>query len=406
MDCLRSITSSGRARGTAGPILLLMAASLAACSTIGVSRAAAQHPGTECAEPVPAIFSRVSPAVVSVAATSINPYRTSDRVRRVGGSGFLFGAAGLILTNAHVVVDRQSIRVTLDDGSTLSAQVVGADPIFDVAVLRIREPSGETLPTIPLGDSEQVRVGEEVVAIGNPLGLDQTLTRGIVSAINRILPETPLSLLQPLIQTDTPINPGNSGGPLLNRCGEVIGIMTAMIPDAQNLGFAVPINLAKSILPLLLEQGRVIRPWIGFHGQLVDADLQEILRLPLVEGLLVEAIEPGSPAARNGLRSGQLEIAIAGREFLFGGDIITAINGTPLTSTDRLIEAMRALKVGDTLRLRVFRDGEYSDVEYELPERPLLPGDMPGQSSLAPVAGARRRLPARTSPEPGRSWHP
>jgi serine protease Do len=404
MGCLRSITRCGRARNTAGPVLLLLAASLAACSAIGVSRAAAQHPGTECAESVPDIFDRVSPAVVSVGATSINPYRTSDRVRHVGGSGFLVDAAGLILTNAHVVLDRQSIRVTLDDGTILSAEVVGADPIFDVAVLRIPKPAGATLPTIPLADSERVRVGEEVVAIGNPLGLDQTLTRGIVSAINRILPETPLSLLQPLIQTDTPINPGNSGGPLLNRCGEVIGITTAMIPDAQNLGFAVPINLAKSILPQLLEQGRVIRPWIGFHGQLVDADLQDILRLPLVEGLLVEAIEPGSPAARNGLRSGQVEISIAGREFLFGGDIITAINGTPLTSAERLIEAMRALKVGDTLRLRVFRDGEYSDVEYVLPERPLLPGDMPGQSSLAPLTG--RRPPARTSPPPRRPANP
>jgi serine protease Do len=401
MGCLRWISGYGRARGTAGPVVLLLTCSLAACSAIGASRAAAQHSGTDCAEPVPEIFNRVSPAVVSVAATSINPYRLSDRVRHVGGSGFLFHAAGLILTNAHVVMDRQSIRVTLDNGTTIAAQVVGADPIFDVAVLRIPEPSDGPLPTIALADSERVRVGEEVVAIGNPLGLDQTLTRGIVSAINRILPETPLSLLQPLIQTDTPINPGNSGGPLLNRCGEVIGITTALIPDAQNLGFAVPINLAKSILPALLEQGRVVRPWIGFHGQLVDTELLDLLRLPLVEGLLVEAIEPGSPAARNGIRGGRLEIAIAGREFLFGGDIITAINGTRLTSAERLLEAMRALKVGDTLHLSVFREGEYSDVEYVLPERPLLPGDIPGQSSLAPAAGGHRRPPARVTPSPG-----
>ena len=403
MGCLRWISSRVRARHTTGPVMLLLAGSLAACSAIGAGTAAAQHSGTDCAEPMPEIFTRVSPAVVSIAATSINPYRLSDRVRHVVGSGFFFDASGLILTNAHVVFDRQSIRVTLDDGTSVPAQVVGADPILDVAVLRIPQPSGGTLPTIPLADSDRVRVGEEVAAIGNPLGLDQTLTRGIVSAINRILPETPLSLLEPLIQTDTPINPGNSGGPLLNRCGEVIGITTAVISDAQNISFAIPINLAKGILPALLEHGRVARPWIGFHGQLVGESLRDLLRIPLAEGLLIEVIEPGSPADRAGLRGGQLEIAIAGREFLFGGDIITTMNGARLDAPERLIAAMRALKVGDTLHLTVFRQGEYSEVEYVLPERPLLPGDVPGQSSLAP-AGQPRRAPARITPAPARQW--
>ena len=386
----------------AGPIVVLVAGLLAACGAVGARATAAQPTGTDCAESIPEIFTRVSPAVVSIAATSINPYRVSDRVRHVVGSGFFFDSAGLILTNAHVVFDRQSIRVTLDDGTSVSAKVVGADPILDVAVLRIPEPSEGKLPTIPLADSDRVRVGEEVVAIGNPLGLDQTLTRGIVSAINRILPDAPLSLLEPLIQTDTPINPGNSGGPLLNHCGEVIGITTAMIPDAQNISFAVPINLARTILPSLLVQGRVIRPWIGFQGQLVDSALQDLLRIPLVEGLLVEVIEPGSPADHVGLRGGQLEFAIAGREYLFGGDIVTAMNDTRLNSPERLIEAMRGAKVGDTLRLTVFRHGDYIQVEYVLPERPLLPGDMPGQSSLTPAAGRSQPAPGRRGPAPAR----
>ena len=168
----------------------LLASSLAACS-------AARSAGAQCDEPIPEIFTRASPAVVSIAATSINPYRLADRVRHVAGSGFFIDAAGLILTNAHVVYNRQSIRVTLDDGTDVAAELVGADPIFDVAVVRIPKPSDGTLPTIALGDSDRVRVGEDVVAIGNPLGLDQTLTRGVVSAINRILPETPCRCSRP-----------------------------------------------------------------------------------------------------------------------------------------------------------------------------------------------------------------
>src|SRR5499427_4668517 len=274
-----------------------------------------------CSESLPDIFDRVSPAVVSISATSINPYRLSERVSHVTGSGILIDAAGLILTNAHLAYGRQSIAVTLDDGTRLLATLVGADPIFDLALLRIPRPVRGVLPTVALGDSDRTRVGEEVLAIGNPLGLDQTLTRGIVSGMNRILPETPFSLLEPLIQTDAPINPGNSGGPLVNRCGEVIGINTAVISDAQNIGFAVPSNLAKAALPELVAQGRVIRPWVGFHGQLVERDLQRLLKLPLVEGLLVEVIEPGSPAETAGLQGGRLELQVDGQTYLLGGDI-------------------------------------------------------------------------------------
>ena len=174
-----------------------------------------------CDLPAPTIFDQVSPAVVFIYATSINPYQAADRVEHVVGSGFVFDASGLILTNSHVAFNRQSLVVTLDDGVSVPAQLVGADPIFDIAVLRIPVPKGVTLSVAKLGDSDLVRVGQASLAIGNPLGLDQTLTRGTVSAINRVLPPTFFAFQEPLIQVDTPINPGNSGGPLLNPCGEV-----------------------------------------------------------------------------------------------------------------------------------------------------------------------------------------
>jgi len=371
-----------------------------AFSAVRTSAAAERSPAGGCTESIPDIFDRVSPSVVFIATTAVNPYQPFDRVSHSVGSGVIIDPAGLILTNFHVVSDRQVITVTLDDGTSLAAQLVGGDPIFDLALLRIPPPSSGKLPAATLGDSDRVRVGEEVLAIGNPLGLDQTLTRGIVSAVNRILPETPFSLMEPMIQTDTPINPGNSGGPLLNRCGEVIGITTAMMEEAQNIGFAVPINLAKTVQPSLMTQGRVIRPWLGFHGQLVDESLQELIRIPLVAGLLVEVIEPGSPAEKAGLRGGQVEVVINGRSFLLGGDIITGMNGVRMVSPEALLDGMRALKVGMKVRLSVYRDGQSRDVEYILPERPVLPGDLGGERTLAPVSGRsdERVVPGGSSP--------
>jgi len=340
----------------------------------------AQH----CDKPAPDIFDNVSPAVVFIYATSINPYSAADRVEHIIGSGFIFDQSGLILTNSHVAFGRQSIVVTLDDGTSVAAQLVGADPIFDIAVLRITPPEGP-LPTAKLGDSDLVRVGNDAIAIGNPLGLDQTLTRGTVSAINRVLPPTFFAFQAPLIQVDTPINPGNSGGPLLNTCGEVVGITTAVVPDAQSIGFAIPINLAKAMIPSLISQGRVVRPWLGFHGQFIDNALRAMLRIPLVQGLLIEVIEPGSPAAQASLRGGELEMNIAGRDFLIGGDIVTRLNGKRLTSVDNVTEALRSIEVGASVTMTVFREGKYFDVKYTLPERPLLPGDVPREAAAVPV---------------------
>lgn len=193
----------------------------------------------------------------------------------------------------------------------------------------------------------------------------------------------PFSPPRPLIQTDTPINPGNSGGPLLNRCGEVIGINTAAIAGAQNIGFSIPINLAKALLPSLLEHGRVIRPWIGFQGQFIDSDLQVLLRIPLVKGFLVEVVEPGSPAEQAGLLGGQFEFAIDGISLLVGGDIITSINDVRLDSPDKVADVAETLKIGSTIKLTVYREGKYQKVEYVISERPVLPWDiLIGHSSL------------------------
>ena len=350
-----------------------------------VSASAVDPAAAGCTESVAEIYDRVAPAVVFISATTVNPYRLSDRVSRVVASGMLLDPNGLILTNSHVAYGRQTMRVTLDDGTALSAELVGADPIFDIALIRITPPGGSTLPVAPLGDSSKVRVGDEVLALGNPLGLEQTLTRGIVSSINRVLPDVPRSLAESLIQTDAAINPGNSGGPLLDRCGTVVGINTATIPDAQSIGFAVPINLARAIMPDLIRHGHVVRPWIGFHGQLIGEDLRKLLRMPLADGLAVEVVEAGSPAEKAGLRSGQIDVEVDGQQLLLGGDIVTEINGVRLSDPDRLEEAMRSLRVGGMVKLAIFRDGTVRRVEYALPERPVLPGDLGVGKSMTPV---------------------
>jgi S1-C subfamily serine protease len=352
-------------------------AALAMLALDGCAHAA--RPG--CSTDIPALFQRASPAVVMISAQSINPYKVQGRVTRIIGSGFIYDAKGLIITNSHVAFGRQTLYVTLDDGTVVPAHLLGADPIYDIAVLQIPKPDKAKFTTVPLGDSEKLRVGESVIAIGNPLGLDQTVTRGIISGVNRILPETPLSLSEPLIQTDTPINPGNSGGPLLNMCGEVIGMNTAIVPDAQNIGFAIPINLVKSVLPSLIKDGRMIRPWIGFHGTLVGADLRKVLKLPLTDGLLVEVVEPGSPAEAAGMRGGEIEFTLGTISLLLGGDIITSINGVSTTDAEKIAPIMRGLKVGATLTMSVFREGESRQVIYSLPERPLLPGDLPEEQT-------------------------
>ena len=349
----------------------------AAAQTTALPKGAAD---ADCKEPIPELFERVSPSVVSISAVEIDRFEIENGIKIVVGSGFIISDDGLVLTNSHVVFDRQAITVILDDGRRVKATLLGADPIYDLAVLRIPVVRKE-IPKALLGNSDWVRIGEDVVAIGNPLSLEQTLTRGVVSGLNRFVPDSPFSLALPLIQTDAPINPGNSGGPLFNRCGEVIGITTLMVSDAQNIGFAVPINTAKQVIPQLVKHGRVIRPWFGMSVKPISTEAMELINIPLIDGLLVEKVDSGSPAQQAGVHGGNLPVTIAGDQFLLGGDVITEMNGQSPNDTKRFAELVSSLQVGDTIRLTLYREKHARQVTFKLLERPLLPGDLRSSAS-------------------------
>src|SRR5689334_1938775 len=324
-----------------------------------------------CTDPLTTVFERVSPSVVAIQAMKINKAKPQRRLETVVGSGVIIDKDGQILTNAHVVDGAASLSVTLDSGNRVTARIVGLDPVLDVALLRV-DP-GNPLPVARLGDSAGIRVGDEVVAIGNPIGLDQTMTRGIVSAMNRLLPGISD---EPMIQTDTPINPGNSGGPLVDRCGTVIGINTLISEDAQSIGFAVPINAAKAILRDLREVGRVVRPWLGMQGRAVDNKLGGVVRMPVAPGYLVEVVYDGSPADRAGIRGGNLSVVVQGEEYLLGGDILTAINGTPIRTHQDYIARVKALRVGQRVKITVMREGQSREMTLTVSERPRLSSDL------------------------------
>jgi S1-C subfamily serine protease len=224
-----------------------------------------------------------------------------------------------------------------------------------------------------LGDSTTIKVGDEVVAIGNPIGLDQTMTRGIVSGLNRVLPGVSD---EAMIQTDAPINPGNSGGPLVDRCGQVIGINTLISEDAQSIGFAVPINAARVALRELREAGRVVRPWLGMQGRAVDAALGAVVRMPITPGYLVEVVFEGGPAEQAGVRGGNLAIVVQGEEYLLGGDILTAIQGTPVRTHQDYVAKVRTLKPAQRVKITLMRDGHTRELTLTVSERPRLPTDL------------------------------
>lgn len=323
----------------------------------------------DCSETIPEVFQKIAPSVVYISAVSIDPFKVTERIIGSSGSGFIIDPDGLILTNSHLVYGYQAITVTTETGQIVMAEMVAEDRILDIAILRIPTPLGG-FPAVTFGDSKKIRVGEQVSVIGNPLGLEQTLTVGVISGINRVLPAAPMSLKLPLIQTDAAINPGNSGGPLVNSCGEVIGINTATFLEAENMGFALPIHIVKDVLEELLEKGRVVRPWVGVAGQLVRKELSEIINLPVLDGFLVETVEAGSPAEKAGLKGGILPVTLGGLELLLGGDIIVEGNGRSFGERKNFVEFVRGLKVGDEVKLTVFHEGETRQVSFRLPERP------------------------------------
>ena len=328
--------------------------------------------GAACTEPLSVVYERVSPAVFSLQATRINKNKLDRRFETVSGSGFLIEADGHALTKAHVVDGASSVVATLDSGQKVGARLLGVDTVLDVALLKLDVSKPQTFGRF--GDSSTVRVGDEVVAIGNPIGFDQTMTRGIVSGVNRMIPNTPGD--EPMLQTDAPINPGNSGGPLLDRCGSIVGITTLISYEAQNIGFAIPINSVKAVLRELRESGKVTRPWLGVQGRMMDPRLGNLLKMPLTAGYLVEVVEDGSPAEKAGLRGGELSLTLQGEEFLLGGDIITAVNGVAIKTQQDFSARVKSLKPGQRVRLTVFREGITRDISLVAVERPRLPYDL------------------------------
>jgi putative serine protease PepD len=324
-----------------------------------------------CTEPLVSLFERVSPSVVSIQATKINKAKPQRRFETVVGSGVVIERDGQVLTNAHVVDGAATLVVILDSGARTPARVLGMDTVTDLALLRIEAPA--PLPVARLGDSSALRVGEEVVAIGNPMGLEQTMTRGIVSGLNRLLPGL---AEQPMIQTDAPINPGNSGGPLVDRCGAVVGINTFISEEANSIGFALPINAGKAILRDLRDSGRVIRPWLGLQGREIDSQITSLLRMPLSPGYLIEVVYDGSPAERAGVRGGNLSVVVQGEEYLIGGDVLTSIDNTSIKTHQDYLAKVKSLKPGQRTKITILRDGQRRELSLTVAERPRLPADL------------------------------
>jgi S1-C subfamily serine protease len=285
------------------------------------------------------------------------------------GSGFILNPDGEILTNYHVVKGATQLTVKLTDQKVYKAKVLGTDTRHDLALLKID--AGRKLPTLHLGDSDALVVGQKVEAIGNPFGFDGTLTTGIVSSLGRTI-QTEDQNLEGMIQTDAAINPGNSGGPLLDSHGNVIGINTAIYGQGNlGIGFAMPINRAKTMLTEFQAHGRVAVPWLGVREVWVSGDLAEMLELPTKGGLLIQQVENGSPAEDAGLRGPRRMVVVGGTYQLgIGGDLIVAVEGQAVDGADALRRAMNKKRSGDPLALTVYRNGHNVEIRVKLGEAP------------------------------------
>ncbi|MBI4909345.1 MAG: trypsin-like peptidase domain-containing protein [Acidobacteria bacterium] len=287
------------------------------------------------------------------------------------GSGFLIDTNGRILTNAHVVSGRApEVYVTLPDKSRYSAKILARDPSSDLALVQI-QPKNK-VPYLRLGDSDNLQVGQKVLAIGNPFGLEGTLTTGVISSLGRTLREEGDRTLEGMVQTDAAINPGNSGGPLLDSQGNVIGINTAILGPGGNIGigFALPINRAKTMLEDYQAGRKFGRPWLGVTVVPVFGDLAELLELPKEGGLLIQDVQPGSSADGAGLRGARRYVIVGNAEVGIGGDLIMALDGKSVERGDALTGALSRKRVGDPLEVTIFRGGRQTKLKVTLGERP------------------------------------
>ncbi len=290
------------------------------------------------------------------------------------GSGSIIDKQGHILTNYHVVKDAQKLNITLADGEEYKGKVIGVDAENDLAVIKIN-PRGKSLVTIPFGTSNNIKVGQKVLAIGNPFALERTLTTGIISGLGRPVKTKSGLVIREMIQTDASINPGNSGGPLLNSLGQMIGI-NAMIfspsGGSVGIGFAVPIDTAKRVVPDLIKYGKVQRGWIDFTPVQLFPALVRYAKLPVAEGILVSEVEKGSNAAKAGLAGGSSREGVRyGRSIIYlGGDIIIEVDKMPVTSLYDLLGSLEDNKPGETVEVKVLRGRKEKTLYIKLSERP------------------------------------
>jgi S1-C subfamily serine protease len=331
------------------------------------------------------IYKRDAPGVVFIRANvtkrTSSPFGTPQQQQgSATGSGFVIDKQGRILTNAHVVDDATKIKVTFQDDKTVEAEVLGADRSTDIALLKV-DPKDLDLKPLGLGSSKDVQVGDPVVAIGNPFGLNRTLTTGVVSALQRQITGLNGFSIDNVFQTDAAINPGNSGGPLIDSAGEVIGINSQIETGGSGggnvgIGFAVPIETARKLLPEL-EKGKVSTGYLGVSGITVD-DMLKGLNLPVKSGVLVDTVQQGSPAADSGIKGGEIPAQVDGATVRLGGDIIVAVDDKPITTSQSLTSAIAEKRKGDKVRITVVRDGKRKTLSVTLAERPQ---DAPGTST-------------------------
>jgi S1-C subfamily serine protease len=348
-------------------------------SPLGANRDAAAGEGGGAGLTPREIYKRDAPGVVNVRAQVVqqveSPFDLGPQAERgqSTGSGFVLDKKGFILTNAHVIEGASRVTVQFEDDKVTEAKVVGKDTSTDLAVLKV-DPKGLDLAPVALGDSKNVQVGDPTIAIGNPFGLDRTLTTGVVSALQRRITAPNGFQIENVIQTDAAINPGNSGGPLLDAAGRVIGINSQIATGGGSngnvgIGFAVPINTAKQVIPQLRDAGKVERAYIGITGATIDQSLSR-LNLSTASGVLVQTVQAGSPAAKAGVRGGDARANLDGSDIALGGDVIKKIDGRNAKSMEDVIAVINGKKPGDTVTLQLLRSGQTKTVTVKLGQRP------------------------------------
>jgi S1-C subfamily serine protease len=304
-----------------------------------------------------------------------NPFGSTTQTERALGSGFVIDRAGDIVTNYHVIRGATSIQVSFSNNEHYRAKLVGTDPSTDIAVLKVNV-QASALKALPLGDSDAVRVGDQVIAIGNPFGLDRSVTAGIVSAVQRRI-EAPNNLSIPhVIQTDAALNHGNSGGPLLDAQGEVIGVNAQIETGGGTsqgnvgIGFAIPINTVKDVVAQLIKHGKVEHAFLGIEGKTLTAPIAHLFHLPVTSGVLVATVRPGTGAAQAGVKAATDEVTVQGESWPAGGDVIVRVDGEPIATVERLIDLIASKKPGDTISVEVVRGTARKTMTIKLGRQP------------------------------------